>query len=41
LEITDRSYIIHLGKIVVSGDRESVLNDESARRLYLGQEFRM
>jgi len=41
LEITDRSYIINQGRIVVSGDRDVVLNDESARRLYLGQEFRM
>jgi lipopolysaccharide export system ATP-binding protein len=41
LEITDRSYIIHLGRIIVSGDRNSILNDEDARKLYLGEEFRM
>jgi lipopolysaccharide export system ATP-binding protein len=41
LEITDRSYIIHLGQIIVSGDRDSILNDEDARKLYLGEEFRM
>lgn len=41
LEITDRSYIIHLGQIIVSGDRNSILNDEDARKLYLGEEFRM
>lgn len=41
LDITDRSYIIHLGRIIVSGDREAILNDEDARSLYLGEEFRM
>lgn len=41
LDITDRSYIIHLGNIIVSGDRDAVLNDEKARSLYLGEQFRM
>jgi lipopolysaccharide export system ATP-binding protein len=41
LEITDRSYIIHLGRIIVSGDSEAILHDEDARSLYLGEEFRM
>jgi len=41
LDITDRSYIIHLGRIIVSGDRESILHDVDARNLYLGEEFRM
>lgn len=41
LDITDRSYIIHLGQIIVSGDREAILGDENARSLYLGEEFRM
>lgn len=41
LEITDRSYIINLGRIIVSGDRDSILNDDDARKLYLGEEFRM
>lgn len=41
LDITDRSYIIHLGSIVVEGAREEILGDEKARSLYLGEEFRM
>ncbi|MHB0898522.1 MAG: LPS export ABC transporter ATP-binding protein [Spirochaetales bacterium] len=41
LDITNRSYIIHLGRIIVSGDRQAILNDEDARSLYLGEEFRM
>ena len=41
LDITDRSYIINLGHIIVSGDRETILGDDNARSLYLGEEFRM
>jgi lipopolysaccharide export system ATP-binding protein len=41
LEITHRSYIINLGQIVVSGPKEELLASELARRIYLGQEFRM
>ncbi len=41
LEITHRSHIIHLGRIVVSGGLHEVLGSETARRLYLGEEFRM
>lgn len=41
LDITDNSHIIHLGRIVVSGDKAAILNDEEARKLYLGEEFRM
>jgi len=41
LEITHRSYIINLGEIVVSGPKEELLASELARRIYLGQEFRM
>jgi len=41
LEITSRSYIINLGEIVVSGSKDELLQSELARRIYLGQEFRM
>ena len=41
LEITTRSYIIHLGRIIVAGDRQAILEDPDARNLYLGEEFRM
>jgi lipopolysaccharide export system ATP-binding protein len=41
LEITHRAHIINLGSIVVSGDREAVLASETAREIYLGEEFRM
>ena len=41
LEITSRSYIINLGEIMVSGSQHELLGNETARRIYLGEEFRM
>ncbi len=39
LTITDRSYIVCAGKILVSGDAQTVLNDELAKEKYFGQRF--
>jgi lipopolysaccharide export system ATP-binding protein len=41
LEITTHAFIINEGRIVAQGDRDAILNDEMARRVYLGSEFRM
>ncbi len=41
LEITNRSYIINLGEILVSGTKEDLLTSEVARRVYLGENFSM
>ena len=41
LEITHRSYIINLGEIVVAGPKDVLLQSEIARKIYLGEEFRM
>lgn len=41
LIITDRSYLLFDGKILKSGTSESLANDEEARRLYLGEKFRL
>lgn len=41
LEITKRSYIINLGKIVDSGTKEELLKSPIARQIYLGHDFRM
>jgi lipopolysaccharide export system ATP-binding protein len=41
LEITDRAFIINLGEILVSGNRDEILASELARRIYLGSEFQM
>ena len=41
LEITHRSFIINLGEIVASGSRDDLLENATARQIYLGTEFRM
>ncbi len=41
LSITDRSYLLFDGKILLSGSSESLANDPEARRLYLGERFRL
>ena len=39
LSIVDRAYIMHEGKILISGSAEEVAKSEIARRFYLGEEF--
>jgi lipopolysaccharide export system ATP-binding protein len=39
LTVTDRSYIVCAGKVVVSGDAETVLNDPTAMEHYFGRRF--
>jgi len=39
LEVTDRSYLIHEGRVVAYGDRKQILNNPDARRFYLGERF--
>jgi lipopolysaccharide export system ATP-binding protein len=39
LSITDRSYIVAEGKILVSGKSEDLANDPIAREAYLGEKF--
>jgi lipopolysaccharide export system ATP-binding protein len=41
LKITDRAYIIHEGKILVSGTSKELIKNEEARRIYLGRDFTM
>ena len=41
LSITDRSYLLLDGQILKSGTSEFLANDEEARRLYLGEKFRL
>ena len=41
LEITDRSIIISNGQIVVQGVPQEILESPVARKLYLGEEFKM
>jgi len=41
LEITDRAIIISNGQIVAQGTQEEILESPIARKIYLGEEFRM
>jgi len=41
LEITNRSIIISTGQIVAQGSKEEILESPIARKIYLGEEFRM
>ncbi len=41
LEITDRAYIISEGKVVASGTPREIAENPLARRVYLGERFRM
>jgi lipopolysaccharide export system ATP-binding protein len=41
LEITNHSYIMAEGKILISGTKEVLVNDPKARELYLGEKFRL
>lgn len=39
LTITDRSYIMFEGEVLISGTKEKLINDPKAREIYLGERF--
>jgi len=41
LSITDRAYIMHEGKILLSGTSEEIAENEQARKFYLGDKFKI
>ncbi|MFY9240866.1 MAG: LPS export ABC transporter ATP-binding protein [Roseovarius sp.] len=41
LEIVDRAYILHDGKVLMSGTPDEVVENENVRRVYLGENFRI
>jgi lipopolysaccharide export system ATP-binding protein len=41
LEIVDRAYILHDGKVLMSGTPDDVVENENVRRVYLGDNFRI
>jgi len=41
LQIVDRAYILHDGKVLMSGTTQEVIQDENVRRVYLGNSFRV
>ena len=41
LQIVDRAYVLHDGKVLMSGTTQDVVQDENVRRVYLGNNFRV
>jgi len=41
LSVTDRAYLIHSGEILIEGNAEELINDPEARRIYLGEDFKI
>lgn len=41
LQIVDRAYILHDGKVLMSGTTDEVIQNENVRRVYLGDSFRV
>lgn len=41
LEIVDRAYILHDGKVLMSGAPDEVVRNENVRRVYLGDSFKI
>ena len=39
LKIVDRAYILHDGRVIISGVPEDVINNDNVRRVYLGKDF--
>ena len=41
LEVCDKAYILNNGKIIESGSPQKIASSETARRIYLGDEFKL
>ena len=41
LAITDRSYLVADGSVLISGTAQDLINDTKAKQIYLGEKFRM
>ena len=41
LEIVDRAYILHDGRVLMTGTTDEIIRDETVRRVYLGENFRI
>ncbi|PJZ69530.1 LPS export ABC transporter ATP-binding protein [Leptospira perolatii] len=41
LKITDRAYIMHSGRILIAGTPKELVNDPEAKRMYLGEDFKL
>ncbi|MDH5721315.1 MAG: LPS export ABC transporter ATP-binding protein [Spirochaetia bacterium] len=41
LDITERAYIVFQGKILIEGVAEKLIKDKKAKKIYLGEDFKM
>ncbi len=41
LEITDRAYIIYEGRVLISGKSDELVTNETVRKVYLGEKFKL
>lgn len=41
LSITDRAYLMHQGKLLLSGNSQEIIDDPRAKQLYLGEDFKL
>jgi lipopolysaccharide export system ATP-binding protein len=41
LKIVDRAYLIHKGKVLTEGSADFLIQDEQARKFYLGEDFNL
>ena len=41
LGITDRAYVMAQGELLISGSPEEIANDERAKKIYLGEGFKL
>jgi lipopolysaccharide export system ATP-binding protein len=41
LQITDFSYIVYQGRILITGKRDELIQDKKAREIFLGEKFRL
>lgn len=41
LDICDRAYIVAEGRVIAEGDAAAILSDDTVRRVYLGEQFRL
>ena len=39
LELVDRAYIIHEGKVLMDGSPQEIVSDQNVKRVYLGNKF--
>ena len=39
LELIDRAYIIHQGKVLMTGRPDEIISDANVRKVYLGDKF--